>query len=59
MEQKEIILEYLENAYTGAKMSEDFEMMCRLSRALIAFSYDGIEECPDWAEMQKEFVNKE
>lgn len=36
--QAEIILDYLETAYTGARMMDDVEMMCRLSRAIIAFN---------------------
>lgn len=56
-EQKEIILEYLENAYTGAKMMDDVEMMCRLSRAILAFCYDDMEHTPTWEEMQEAYMN--
>lgn len=51
MSQKQIILNYLENAYTEAKMVDDFEMMCRLAKAIIVFSYDNFLETPDWDNM--------
>ena len=41
--QEEIILDYIENAYTGARMMEDVEMMCRLSRAITAFNGEDVE----------------
>lgn len=37
MSEKEKILDYLEKAYIGAKTADDTEMMCRISRAVIAF----------------------
>ena len=55
-EQKKIILEYLENSYTGARMMDDAELMCRLSRAIIAFSYDDLEHMPTWEEMHNAYI---
>ena len=55
--QKEIILDYLEKAYVGARMMDDVELMCRLSRAVIAFSYDDLENMPTWEEMQEAYMN--
>lgn len=55
--QKEIILDYLENSYTGARMMDDVELMCRLSRAILAFSYDDLEHMPTWEEMQNAYMN--
>lgn len=55
--QKEIILDYLENSYTGARMMDDVELMCRLSRAILAFSYDDLENMPTWEEMQEAYMN--
>lgn len=34
------IKEYLENAYSGAKMMDDIEGMTRISRALVALQAD-------------------
>ena len=56
-EQKKIILDYLENSYTGARMMDDVELMCRLSRAILAFSYDDLEHMPTWEEMQNAYMN--
>ena len=56
-EQKKIILDYLENSYTGARMMDDVELMCRLSRAILAFSYDDLEHMPTWEEMQDAYMN--
>lgn len=56
-EQKRIILDYLENSYTGARMTDDVELMCRLSRAILAFSYDDLEHMPTWEEMQNAYMN--
>lgn len=56
-EQKKVILDYLENAYIGAKMMDDVEIMCRLSRAVLAFSYDDLEHMPTWEEMQEAYMN--
>lgn len=59
MNQKQNIIEYLENAYTGAKMMDDVELMLRLSRAIISFSYDNLEENnPDWDKMLDEYMYK-
>lgn len=57
-EQKKIILDYLENSYTGARMMGDAELMCRLSRAILAFSYDDWEHLPTWEKMQNAYMNK-
>ena len=59
MSQKEIILDYLENCYSGAKMMDDVELMCRLTRAIIAFSCDKFDEIPNWEEMMEEYMFKE
>lgn len=56
-EQKRVILDYLESAYIGAKMMDDVEIMCRLSRAVLAFSYDDLEHMPTWEEMQEAYMN--
>ena len=58
MNQKQIIVDYLEAAYTGAKMMDDVEMMIRLNRALVAFSCDKFDEVPDWEEMMEEYMWK-
>lgn len=58
IDQKAIILEYLENSYSGAKMMDDVELMCRLSRAILAFSYDDMEKLPSWEEMQDAYFEK-
>lgn len=34
------IVEYLETCYSGAKMSDDVEGMCRISRAIAALQAD-------------------
>lgn len=38
--QKQEVIEFLENTYTGAKMMGDEEVMLRASRALLAFKED-------------------
>lgn len=38
--QKKIIEDYLEFAYSGAKMMGDEELKLRISRALVAFNAD-------------------
>lgn len=59
MNQKQNIIDYLENAYTGAKMMDDVELMLRLSRAIVSFSYDNLEENnPDWDKMLDEYISK-
>jgi hypothetical protein len=39
-QQYQVIKNYLEQAYTGARMSDDIETQTRLARALIAFESD-------------------
>ena len=56
--QKAVVLDYLENAYTGAKMMDDVEMMMRLSRAIMAFDYDRFDRTPTWNEMQEAYMMK-
>lgn len=51
LDQKALILEYLEAAYAGARAMDDVELMCRLGRAILAFDYDDIEHMPTWDEM--------
>lgn len=59
MNHKQNIINYLENAYTGAKMMDDAELMLRLSRAIVSFSYDNLEENnPDWDKMLDEYISK-
>ena len=53
------IMEYLENAYVGARAMDDIETMCRLSRAIMAFSYDDLENMPTWEEMSDAFMKKD
>lgn len=38
--QKQEVIDFLENTYTGAKMKGDEEVMLRASRALLAFKAD-------------------
>lgn len=57
-EQKKIILDYLEAAYTGARMMDDLEMMCRLFRAIVAFDYDNLEEELNWDKMEDAYMLK-
>ena len=58
VDQKAIILDYLEKSYSGAKMMDDVELMCRLSRAILAFDYDDFEHLPTWEEMQNAHMMK-
>ena len=51
VDQKAVILEYLEEAYAGARAMDDVELMCRLGRAILAFDYDDMEHMPTWDEM--------
>lgn len=53
------IVEYLEMAYVGARAMDDVETMCRLSRAIMAFSYDDLEHMPTWEEMSDAFMKKD
>lgn len=39
-QQQQIILDYLEKAYSGAKMMDDEETRLRLARAITAFKAD-------------------
>lgn len=45
--QQEVILKYLEYAYTGARMSDDKDTMERLARAISAFKEDDSEDYVD------------
>lgn len=56
--QKDVVLDYLEHSYSGAKMMDDVELMCRISRAILAFAYDDMEHLPTWEEMQESYFNK-
>ena len=56
IDQKVIIRDYLESAYSGAKMMGDVETMIRLSRAILAFNYDDLEHNPTWEEMQEAYM---
>lgn len=58
MSEKDKIIEFLETTYIGAKTKDDLEMMCRLSRAIIAFSYDDFETEPTWEEMFNSYIIK-
>ena len=57
--QKESILSYLKHAYNKAKTENDTDMMCRLSRAIVAFSCDDTENHPTWEQMAEEFATKQ
>lgn len=37
---------------------DDVELMCRLSRAILAFDYDDFEHLPTWEEMQNAHMSK-
>lgn len=56
MKRKEIILSYLNRAYSEAKEADDAIMMIRLTRAMIAFNCDKFDEVPDWEEMMEEYM---
>lgn len=43
-QQKRTILDYLENAYTGARMMGDIEVQTRIGRAIVAFNADVHED---------------
>lgn len=43
-EQERIILQYLENSYTGARMLDDISAMTRIARAIEAFEADPTED---------------
>ena len=57
MNRKQIILDYLNNAYSEAKMADDVETMCRLSRAIVAFSYNDFEKEVSWDDMITEYFS--
>ena len=59
LDQKAIILDYLEKAYSGAKMLDDVEMMQRLTRAILAFDYDDFDHLPTWEQMQEAYMWKD
>lgn len=59
MNEKNKITQFLECAYVGAKKNNDLEMMCRISRAIIAFGYDDLENTPTWDEMLEYYMTKE
>lgn len=59
MNQKEVILNYLEYAYSGAKAMDDVETMIRLTRAIVAFDCDVFDRTPDWEEMLEEHMYKD
>lgn len=44
-DQQKMILEYLENSYTGAKMMGDPETMVRIARAIEAFNLPVDDDC--------------
>lgn len=52
-EQMNIIKDYLEKSYSGAKMMNDAEGMLRISRALVALQADVYEDI-----FKEEFVEK-
>lgn len=56
MRRKEIILNYLNKAYSDAKEADDVIMMIRLTRAMIAFNCDKFDEVPNWEEMMEEYM---
>lgn len=43
-EQEQIILQYLENSYTGARMLDDISAMTRIARAIEAFEANPTED---------------
>ena len=57
MNRKQIILDYLNTAYSEAKMADDVETMCRLSRAIVAFSYNDFEKEVSWDDMITEYFS--
>lgn len=58
MDEKSTILQILECAYIGAKNNNDPEMMCRISRAIVAFSYDDLISIPTWEKMLNDYITK-
>ena len=57
MNRKQIIIDYLNAAYSEAKMADDVETMCRLSRAIVAFSYNDFEKEVSWDDMITEYFS--
>lgn len=45
MEEQKIILDYLENAYSGARMADDVDSMTRIARAIVAFDLPTDKDC--------------
>lgn len=45
IEEQKIILDYLENAYSGAKMADDVDSMTRIARAIEAFNLPTDKYC--------------
>lgn len=58
--QEKIILDYLNQSYVGARMSEDIGCMVRLERAIAAFSVDPEEfpEVPFTEEFEQYYQNQ-
>lgn len=59
VDNKQLVLDYLEQTYVGARAMNDDELMCRLSRAILAFSYDDLENIPTWEEMHQAYIVKD
>lgn len=55
MSQKKTILDYLNKEYSIAKSNDNTEMMHRLLRAIIAFSYNNFEAELNWDDMVAEY----
>lgn len=55
MSHKEIIDDYLKDAYSLAKETGDSNLMVRLVRAMIAFNYDNFEREITWDDMVTEY----
>lgn len=55
MSHKEIIDDYLKDAYSMAKELGDCNLMVRLVRAMIAFNYDNFEREVTWNDMVMEY----
>ena len=45
IEEQKIILDYLENAYSGARMADDVDSMIRIARAIVAFNLPTDKDC--------------
>lgn len=55
MSHKEIIDDYLKDAYSVAKALDDSNLMVRLVRAMIAFNYNDFEKEVTWNDMVTEY----